>query len=321
MALTLLQIVQNAQAELGLPQATSVISNTDPTTVQMFNLANRVLDEMRRMNPTGWSVLQNEFDIVVSVPIITTGNLTLNSPVITNIASGTAGLAAQYWQVSATSTPVAARILSVDSSSQVTMTMNATGASTGQTVTFAKDTYSYPTDYDWTQNRTQWDRTNRWELIGPDSPQFDQWHRSGIIATGPRRHFRRLGQLANKFRIWPAPAEIANPLQLVFEYLSINAVAVHGSATTFAQYFANDDDQPLLDDNAVVTGVKWMFWEIKGFNVQAMQSRWVDYVQQLIARDEGSMTLPLARRFKSQLLSVDQVQDSNWPGPSGPNMS
>lgn len=320
MTLSLLQIINNVQNELGLPSSSTIIGNTDPTTVQMLALANRANDELRRMNPTGWSVLQTEFDIVVNTPVITTGNVTNQSPIITNIPS-TASLAAQYWQVAASNLPIASRIKSVDSATQITMTMEATGTATGTAVTFSQDTYAYPTDYDWVQNRTQWDRTNRWELIGPDSPQFDQWHRSGIIATGPRRHFRRLGQLTNKFRIWPPPAEISNPLQLVFEYLSINSIAVNGSATSFAQYFANDTDTPLLDDQAISTAIKWLFWEIKGFNVSSQQNRWIDYVQTLIARDEGAATLPLARRFKSQLLTTDQVQDGNYPGPSGPNMS
>jgi hypothetical protein len=269
------------------------------------------------MNPSGWSNLQTEFEIVVATPVITTGNLTINSPIITNIAAGTASLQAQFWQVSATAVPVAARIKSVDSSSQVTMTMNATASSTGQSVIFAKDTYPYPTDYDWTQNRTQWDRTNRWELIGPDSPQFDQWHRSGIIATGPRRHFRRLGQLANKFRIWPAPAELVNPIQLSFEYMSINAIQVHGSQTTFAQYFANDDDTSFLDDAALTMGIKYKFFEVKGFNFTNMKNEFLDYVEQLIARDEGAATLQLAKRYRSALIDTRSVQDGFFP--AGPN--
>lgn len=389
--LTLLQIINAAQAELGLPIAQTVVGNPDQTTTQMYYLANRCIDELRRMNPTGWACLQNEYNLVVSPPIITTGNTAGNSPVLTNIAAGTSSLAADYWQVSANSVPVAARILSVDSPTQVTLTMEATGASTGQGMTFAQDTYAFPGDYDWTQNRTHWDRTNRWELLGPDSPQLDQWHRSGIVATGPRRHFRRLGQLPNKFRIWPAPAEIANPLQLVFEYMSINSVQTAASSVTnftgfivgntltvsaissgnlgvgqviagsgvtsgtvisnlmtgngltgtyevnlpqavssiamtaigasFSQYFNNDTDMPLLDDQSITTGIKWMFWEIKGFNVSSLQSRWVDYVERNIARDEAAATLQLTKRSNPIFLSPSSVQDGFFPGPVGPSSS
>lgn len=317
MALTLLQIVQAAQGELGLPQSASVIGNTDPTTVQMYNLTNRVLDELRRMNR--WTVQQFEYNLVVNVPVITTGDVTQNSPVITNIPS-TTGIVANFFMVSGNGIPQAARVLSVDSATQVTLTMEVSGdTAAGQALTFAQDTYPMPVGFDWFNNRTMWDRTNRWELLGPDSPQMDQWHRSGIVATGPRRHFRKIGPYADQFRIWPQPVEITEPLQLVFEYLSIAAVAVHGSSTTFAQYFQNDDDQPLLDDQAIILGLKWMFWEVKGFNYAAMQARWIDYVDRQIARDGAAKTLQLVNRVDPIFVSGANIQDGFFPGPVGPN--
>lgn len=320
MPLTLLQIIQNTQMELGLPTSATVVGNSDVTTTQMFALSNRMLDELRRLHPTGWSAMMNEFNLVITPPIITIGNTTVNSPVVTNIAAGTGSLVAQFWTVNGASIPQAARIKSVDSPTQITMDMEATGTNTGVALIFAQDTYPYPTDYDFTQNRTQWDRTNRWELLGPDSPQMDQWHRSGIVATGPRRHWRRIGNLANQFRIWPQPAEIANPLQLAFEYLSINAVAVKGGPTT-AQYFANDADTPYLDSNAIVMGLKWKFWQIKGFGYADLKNDWLDYVNMLIARDEGAPTLQMAKRVNPIFISPANVQDGFFPGPVGPNAS
>lgn len=315
MPLTLLQIVNRAEAELGLPVSATVVGNTQKTPTQMKALANRVLDEMRVMNR--WTVCQFEYDLVVNPPIDTTGNLSANSAVITGIPS-TAGLAANYWAVSGDDLPQAARILTVDSATQVTMTMESTNTApvVGAQVQFAQDTYPIPTDFDFFNNRTMWDRTNRWELLGPDSPQMDQWHRSGIVATGPRRHFRKIGPFANNFRIWPPPAEITAPLQLVFEYLSLNTVMVHGSQSTFAQYFANDDDQPLLSDQAIVTGIEWMFWEAKGMNYLPRQNRWVDYVEQLAARDGGAKTLSLVKRVNPIFLSPANVQDGFFPGGS-----
>lgn len=318
---TLLQIVQAAQGELGLPQSSTVVGNTDPTTVQMYNLTNRALDELRRCNR--WTACQFEYDLVVNPPIITTGDLGVNSAVITNIPS-TTGILANYFTVSGNSISQAARVLSVDSSTQVTMTMEAalTAAITGADVTFAQDTYPIPSDFDFFNNRTMWDRTNRWELLGPDSPQLDQWHRSGIVATGPRRHFRQIGPYADTFRIWPPPTEITNPLQLVFEYLSLNAVRVNGSNSSFAQYFQNDDDLPLLDDQAIIMGLKWMFWEAKGFgSYVTLQNRWIDYVERLKARDGAAPTLNLVKRVNPIFISPANVQDGFFPGPVGPNSS
>lgn len=320
MSLTLLQMVQKAQAELGLPQAQTVIGNDDATTQQMLALANRALDELRRCNETGWTALQFEYNLVIPVPIETTGDYpTAYSAIINNIPD-TSGVAAQYWSVSGTSIPQAARILSVDSSTAITMTMEATNtdASTGNSITFAQDTFPEPTGFDFFQNRSWWDRTNQWELIGPDSPQIDQWHRSGIVTTGPRRHWRQLGPYANNWRIWPPPNEITSPLQLVFEFMSKNAVMVNGSQTVFAQYFENDDDQVLLDDQAVIMGIKWMFWEAKGMgSYVTQQQRWVDYVDRLIGRDGGAQTLQLAKRVSPIFLSPANVQDGFFPGPVG----
>lgn len=329
---TILKMVQNAEMELGLPASTSVYGTngqpTDNTGVQMGALANRVLDELRRMND--WTALQFEYDLLVDVPITVTGDMAANSAIITNISPNTTGISAYLYQVAGPGIPVAARVLSVDSPTQITMTMENSSASsvTNATLLFARDTYPMPVGFDWFQNRTMWDRTNRWELLGPDSPQLDQWHRSGIVVTGPRRHFRQLGQggtpgiAANEFRIWPPPAELVQPLQLVFEYLSNAAVNVEGNNTTFNQYFVNDTDVPLLDDQAIIMGIKWMFWEVKGFgSYVTLQQRWVDYVRRLMARDGGAQTLDVVKRVNPIFISPANVQDGFFPGPVGPNMS
>jgi hypothetical protein len=319
----LLQIIKAAQGELGLPQSSSVIGNTDQTTIQMLSLAQRAIDEIRRWDHR-WTACQFEYDLVVNVPIITTGNIGINSPVITNIPT-TAGIVANAWAVVGNSIPAAARVLSVDSPTQITMTMEASLLSpiTNAPVTFAQDTYPIPIDFDFYNNRTMWDRTNRWELLGPDSPQMDQWHRSGIVVTGPRRHFRQVGPYNNNFRIWPAPIEIAEPLQLVFEYLSLNCVQQNPQSgpTTYSQYFLNDTDTPILDDQSVIMGVKWMFWEAKGFNYADMKNRWQDYVNRQAARDGAAAALNMVKRVNPIFISPANVQDGFFPGPVGPNQA
>jgi cyclophilin family peptidyl-prolyl cis-trans isomerase len=104
--------------------------------------------------------------------------------------------------------------------------------------------------------------------------------------------------------------------------MSLNAVMVHGTGTTFSQFFVNDDDTPVLDDQAILMGVKWMFMEIKGFgSYVTLQGRWVDYVEKLIARDSPSATLSLVKRVNPIFISPANVQDGFFPGPSTPNMS
>ncbi len=312
---TIKTLINAAQAELGLTQSSSIYTstNTDLSAVQMGALANRVLDELRQMHD--WSVMQFEFDLTVIVPITTTGNMAAGSAIITGIPS-TAGLAANFWAVSGAGIPQAARILSVDSATQVTMTMNNTNtaALTATRIVFAKDTYAMPSDFDFYSNTTMWDRTNFWQLLGPDSPQRDQWIRSGITPVTPRRHWRQLGPYTNRFRLWPPPTEITVPLQLVFEYLSTNAVATGGSSTVFTSTFTTDTDTCFLNEDAIIQGIKWMFWEIKGFgSYVTMQNRWIDYVNRLKGRDAGAPILNMGRRETALLISPANVQDGNWP--------
>jgi hypothetical protein len=319
MAKTLLQIVNTAQQELGLPQSSTVIGNTDFTTVQMLALLNVAGEELRDHPEEGWTAMQTEFNLVVNTPITTTGDTTANSPVIVNIPS-TAGLTAGSWMCSGANIPTAARILSVGANT-VTLTMNATGAAVGTALVFANDTYALPTDLKAYVHRTWWDRTNRWELLGPDSPQMDQWHRSGIVVTGPRRHWRQLGKGSNQYRLWPQPSEIVAPIQLVFEYLSTDWVNLQNLGTSYAAAFANDSDTPVLDDRALILSLKWRFWEQKGFNFLPKQKEYFDLVERLIARDGSAGNISLVKRQHPIFISPSSVQDGFFPGPVGPNMS
>src|ERR1700684_3217768 len=116
--LTLLQIVQAVTGELGLVQPSIVTGATDLQTVQLYNLVNRCGDSLKRDHE--WTMLQSLFTLDVTAPTVTTGNVTLGSPVITNIPS-TAAITAETFVVTGTDLPVAARVLSVDSPTQVTM--------------------------------------------------------------------------------------------------------------------------------------------------------------------------------------------------------
>jgi hypothetical protein len=312
--LDLLQIAQAVTGELGLVQPGTVVGATDLQTVQIYNLINREGDNLKRTH--NWTQLQTLFTLDVTSPLVTTGNVTLASPVITNIPS-TAAITAETFVVTGSSIPVAARVLSVDSSTQITMDMVATGTVTSTPLTFAKDTYPENSDFDRFLNGTAWDRTNRWALLGPDSPQLDEYHRSGIVTTGPRRHFRQVGNLlAGTYRLWPAPAIVDTPFQIAWEYLSLDWV--RNVAGSLQASMTADTDVPILDSQAIILGVKWRFLQAKGIPTAAsMQMEYIDYVQQLIARDGGAPTLTIGRRFNPYLLSPYNVQDANYPGPGG----
>lgn len=336
---TLLQIIQQVQTDYGLPQATSVIGNTDPTTQQLFNLLVSLTDELRRMKT--WTVLRWEYIIEVATALSFTGNVGDLQPgnlfVIDNISpivSGT-GLAPWTWQCSVPGFPTPARVVQILSPTSIQLSMQSATTTVPQNnlaFTAAQDTYQMPPDFDFFINRTFWDRTNRWELLGPDSPQMDQWHQSGIVPTGPRRHFRKMSPYVNngQFRLWPAPYEIAAPLQMVFEYKSNLCVATAGNfsvpttggysnPSNMSRFWTTDTDQPLLDDDLLLKGLLWKFGRRKGFNYSDEKNDWLDYVDETYAKDGARPTLNIVKRVNPIFISPANVQDGFFPGPVGPN--
>lgn len=194
------------------------------------------------------------------------------------------------------------------------MDMVATGTALATDLTFSKDTYPENDDFDRFINGTAWDRTNRWALLGPDSPQLDEYHRSGIVTTGPRRHFRQVGNLiAGTYRIWPPPQTVDTPFQIAWEYATLNWVRTAGNVLQASM--TADTDMPILDSQAIVMDVKWRFLQMKGISTAAsLQTEANDYIQQLIARDGGAPTLMMGRRYSPYLIGTWQVPDGNWPG-------
>lgn len=315
---SLLQMISQVQGELGLPQSATVIGNADPTTVQMLNLMQGLLDELREMKR--WPSLQWEMVVEVIPALTFAGTLTANSNTITAVTPGIASIEPYLFVADVPSIPTECRVIGVNvPAGSLTLNMVPTVSLTGAAFQLAQDTYAFPSDFDYFNNRTMWDRTNRWELLGPDSPQVDQWHRSGIVVTGPRRHFRKVGPYSSgQFRIWPSPLELAANMQLVFEYLSTNTIALQGNATvngSFSNLWTNDTDTPLLFDDLLVKGLKWKFFEVKGFNYAPMKNDWMDYVELVFARDGARKTLNLVKRVNPLFISPANVADGWYPAP------
>ena len=225
MTQTLLSMTQQLTAEFGLPQPSVVATATDTQTLQFFNLFQREARELQQCHP--WTALQTLWVINVTNPISVNGDVTLGSTTIANLTStATFSTNPTNYLITGNGIPVSTRIVSVNVAGNSLVTdSQSTLTQAAEPLVIMQDTYAMPPDFDRYIGTTWWDRTNRWALLGPDSPQIDQWHRAGIYVTGPRRHFRQLGQQPNAWRIWP-PLSTASttPQELVFEYISKNSI-------------------------------------------------------------------------------------------------
>ena len=110
---TCLQIAEFSTGEAWLPQILTLNGNTEVRLpIQVLALLNAEGEELRDTAEEGWTCMQTEFNLVVNTPIITTGTVSLNSPVVSAIPS-TAGLSAGNWAVFGAFLPSAARILNL----------------------------------------------------------------------------------------------------------------------------------------------------------------------------------------------------------------
>lgn len=340
-SLNLLQIVQIICDELGLNRPSTVVNSTDTQIRQIYSLVNRALRELQQNYD--WTFLQSEYDLYVAQPALNNGDVALSAYTINNVAAAgfpggiPATLAANpnLWVVNGQFIPVATRLTGVSLNGgeySFTMDQPATGTELQTPITFSQDTYPEPIDFSRFINQTWWDRTNRWALMGPDSPVLDQWHRSGIVTIGPRRHFRQIGYnglagdfnsdfssdfsgagIVNNYRIWPAPGATDTPLDLAYEYISSNIVL--SSSGVPQPTFQADTDFPICDYNFLILETKWRFFQIKGFDYLPMQMESRDFLDRAFAFDGGSKTLSLPSRRANLALTTGIVSDGNWPGP------
>jgi hypothetical protein len=300
MSSTMLQLVQQATGELGLAVPFSVAGNTAQDTMQQLALLNAVGYELVREPAFNWQALTTEYRFT-SQWTIQTGNVTIGSSVITGIPS-TAAIVAGTYMVTGNGINQDTYVQSVDSPTQITMSQAAAASGTGVTLTFAQTKYAFPVDYQRIIDRTQWDKSKHWEMLGPESPQQWQWLKSGYIATGPRIRWRILG---NTFQIWPG---VSTSEYLGFEYIS--KYWVNDVSGTPKGSFTSDTDTCQFDDRLMVAGMKLKYWGIKGFETQILQDEFDSILSSVKGEEQGAPMLSFAPRLSSYLLGPENIPDS-----------
>lgn len=311
-SMTITEMVAQARGDLSLfPTSTAVLSSQDYIDRQMVSLANTLGRELQTQ--FSWHALQTEFIINTRVILQAYGDTVEGSPVITNITNLT-DVEAWSWMVLGSNIPVSARIQSVDSATQVTMEERATGTQVQTLLTFSKDTYTIPTDFQSFIGDTWWDRTNRWSLRGPTSPQFDQFLRSGIVTNAPRRNWRQIGRTAVSYRLWPPPGTTDPSLTLVFEYNSLNWV---NTGTSTASRFTLSDDTTIYPDDVFVMGLKVKFMQAKGMDVvnSSLMADYRNALERAKAADAGAGKLRMSSpQPYDGLLDWWNVPSNSFPG-------
>jgi hypothetical protein len=300
MSSTMLQLIQQMTGELGISVPTYVAGNTATDTVQQLALLNAVGYELQQQYDWEHAVTAYRF---TTAYVATTGNTVSGSAVVTNIPTTAAITAGTFMPIGA-GINSDVYVDSVDSLTQVTLSQPCTATGTAVTINFCKTKYAFPSDYDRPINRTQWDKTKHWEMLGPVTAQQWELLKSGYISTGPRMRYRALG---GTFQIWPPTASNE---YLGFEYMSKNWAYDAGGAAKSA--FTVDTDTCVYPDRLMVLGLKLKYFEIKGFDTTAINRDYTAQVSIAKAANGGAQTLSMAPRLNQILIGPDQIPDTNF---------
>lgn len=300
--MNLLEIIQQTCLELGIGSPDLVVGSQDPQTNQLLALLQRHGHDLCRQFE--WQRLDKQY-LFTTVQYSLTGDITLGSPVITNIPS-TAALTTNFGVFGSGILPFS-DIVSIDSPTQVTMNQPAQATAVGEALSFSQVAYPLPPDWLKQIPQTEWDRTNRWPLLGPKSPQEWQSYESGIVYAGPRERFRIQDQA---IQVNPPP-----PAPLTFSYEYISSYYVIGADGTAKPRFTADTDTTLFDDSLMIAGLKVRWLNAKGLPLTFEGSEYANLLSGLMAQDKSAPKLSLSPSYGDILLGYRNVQDGDWGGP------
>lgn len=300
---TMLELVQQIRPELGLTVPTTVAGSSQADLIQTLALLNAVGREVSREHQ--WQALAKEYRFT-SIFYSYTGDVTNGSTSITNMSSIVGLPSNSTFMVTGAGINTDTYVTAA-SGNTVTLSQAARATNTTVPLTFAQTKYSLPSDWDRQINRTHYDKSKRWEMLGPESGQQWQWLKSAYISTGPRIRYRILG---NYFQMWPV---LGTNEYLGFEYLSKYWVTSATSTTgPDKNGFTLDTDICIFPDRLMVLGTKLKYFSIKGFDTTDLRQDYETHLTLAKSHDGGAATLSFSPRMSSVLVGWENIPDSNY---------
>ena len=299
MSSTMLQLVNQVQAELNLAVSVSVAGNPNQDVQQILALMNGAGYELTKEHD--WQSLELEYRFYTDYRQLTGSTVSENSPLLTVVGDAT-GLDNTY-SITGTGINQDTYVDSVNGQT-ITMSQNASGTYSNQLITFSKTKYDLPPDFETITDNTHWDKTKHWQMLGPEDAQQWQWLKSGYISTGPRIRWRILG---NQFQIWP-PYNTKE--YLGFEYRSRGWA--RSSTGAVKNSFTADNDTTVFDDRVMVLYTKLKYFQIKSFDTTALTQDYMRYLNIAKANDKGSANLSFAPYPTKVLIGYANIPDTGY---------
>ena len=299
MSQTMLQLVQQTAAELNLAVPTFVAGNTSQDVQQILALMNGTGYDLVKEHD--WQALQIQYRFYTQA--INCNATSVNGTLTIVVEPGVDITAVDsQWQVTGTNINQDTNVVSV-AGQTITISQQASGTGTGAIV-LAQTAYTLPLDFERITNRTQWDKTKRWESLGPEDAQQWQWLKSGYISTGPRIRWRILD---NQYQIWPP---MNTQEYLGWEYKSKGWA--RSAAGVVQNSFTADNDTTVLDDRLIVLSTKLKYFQVKSFDTTALQQDYMRYLSVCKAQDKGAPNLSFAPYPAQVLIGYGNIPDTGY---------
>ncbi len=296
---TVLANIQSVARELGLTYPTSAANSTDELVLQLVSLMNRTGDFL--LTELDSAVMTREYRFTTEVYTYT-GDLTAGASSIVNMSS-IANLSSDF-MVSGTGLAQDTMVTEV-SGSTVTLNRPATATGTTVTLTFGRVLYAVPSDFDHIVNKTHYNKTNQWEVIGPKTAQEWQFMKASFAATGPRVRWRMRG--LGRFEVWPMPT---TAVTLGYEYISNHWVFAEDASTKAS--LTADTDTAYFPDRLMILGTKLRFFEIKGFATDTLRADWMRELSKWKAQQGGADVLSFSPRAVELYPTSANIPDSGY---------
>ena len=301
MSQTMLQLVQQVTAELNLAVPTYVAGNPSQDVQQILALMNGSGYEL--LKEYDWQALQVQYRFYTQS--LTANATTVDGSYNLTFEAGTdLSNVDSQWQLTGYNIPQDTYVVSANNSTKVVvMSQIATGTGT-QSVVCAQTAYDLPADFETITNRTQWDKSKHWEMLGPEDAQQWQWLKSGYISTGPRVRWRILD---NQFQIWP----VMNTNEyLGWEYRSKGWA--RSAAGAIKNSFTVDTDTTVYDDRIMVLYTKLKYFQIKNFDTTSLSQDYQRYLSVAKANDKGAPNLSFAPYPSKVLIGYANIPDTGY---------
>ena len=301
MSQTMLQMVQQTAAELNLAVPSYVVGNTSQDVQQILALMNGAGYDL--LKEYDWQALQVQYRFYTQS--LTANATTVNGSYNLTFEAGTDLSAVDsQWQLTGYNIPQDTYVVSANNTTKIVVMSQMASGSGVQSVVCAQTAYDLPDDFETITDRTQWDKSKHWEMLGPEDAQQWQWLKSGYISTGPRVRWRILD---NQFQIWP----VMNTNEyLGWEYRSKGWA--RSAANVVKNSFTADSDTTVFDDRIMVLSTKLKYFQTKGFDTTALQQDFQRYLSVAKANDKGAPNLSFAPYPSKVLIGYANLPDTGY---------